>query len=414
MTTAPVPDSNQPRFSRNVYALTLTSLLMDVSSEMVVYLIPLFLLNVLGASPAIVGLIDGVAETTASVLKVFSGYLSDRLGSRKWLTVGGYALSAFTKPLYLWVAAWPAVFAVRFTDRVGKGIRTAPRDALIADSVPPEIRGRAFGFHRAGDTAGAAIGLFIAFLIVSALEGTGALTLTREAFTTAVLISMIPAFLAVLALAFGAREVAIKGKRKPPNLSLRGIAPRFRGFLILILIFTLGNSSDSFLVLRAQNLGLSLSSILLMIFGFNILYAATSGPLGALSDRVGRRRVIIGGWLVYALIYLGFGLAAQAWQVVVLYISYGLYYAATEGIAKAYVGDLVAENERGTAYGIFNAAIGLAALPASVIAGLVWQWFGAPAPFFVGCGLALIAVVGFARMERRLPHRHERAGDAKG
>ncbi len=391
--------SEKPGFSRNVYALTLTSLLTDISSEMIVYLIPLFLINVLGASPAIVGLIDGVAETTASILKVFSGWLSDRLGSRKWLTVAGYTLSSFSKPLFAIVTAWPGVFIVRFADRVGKGIRTAPRDALIADSVPAEIRGRAFGFHRAGDTLGAAIGLFIAFLVVSALEGTGALTLTRDAFTTVVLISIIPALLGVLSLALGTRDVAIKDRRKAPNLSLRGIAPRFRAFLIITVIFTLGNSSDSFLVLRAQNLGLSLSGILLMIFGFNILYALVSAPLGALSDRIGRRRVIIGGWLTYAAIYLGFGLASQAWQVVALYVGYGLYYAATEGIAKAFVGDLVAENERGTAYGIFNAAIGLAALPASLIAGLVWQGFGASAPFFVGCVLALMAVVGFARSD---------------
>lgn len=391
------------RLSRNVYVLTLTSLFTDISSEMIVYLIPLFITNVLGASTAVVGLIDGISETTASLLKVFSGYLSDRLGSRKWLTVAGYGLSSVSKPFFALAVSWPGVLAVRFFDRVGKGIRTAPRDALIADSVPAEVRGRAFGFHRAGDTYGAAIGLFLAFLIVSALEGTGAVALTRDTFTTVVLVSIIPAFLGVLTLALGAREVAVKTRRDPPKLTLRGLSPRFRAFLIPVALFTLGNSSDSFLVLRAQSLGLSLSHIMLMIFAFNILYASASAPLGALSDRIGRRRVIIGGWIVYALIYLGFAAAGQAWQVVALYILYGLYYAATEGIAKAYVGDLVPENERGTAYGVFNAAVGLLALPASVIAGVLWQgigsWmgFGASAPFIFGSLMAVIACLTFAQ-----------------
>ncbi len=403
--TTPPPKSARFGLSRNVWIVTATSFFTDVSSEMIFYLLPLYLSNVLGVGTSVIGLIDGIAETTASLLKVFSGWLSDWLGARKWLTVSGYALSAFSKPFLFFATSWFGVLVVRFSDRVGKGIRTAPRDALIADSVAPEQRGLGFGIHRAGDTAGAALGLLLAFLIVVAVSGTGILVLTRQAFQTAVLISIIPGILGVLTLAIGAREVPIKVQRERPRLTLAGLDNRFKRFLPIIILFTLGNSSDSFLVLRAQNLGLSLPAILLMIFAFNIIYAAASGPLGALSDRLGRRRVIIGGWLIFALIYLGFGVANAAWQVVALYVLYGLYYAATEGITKALVGDLVQPEQRGTAYGVYNAAIGLTALPASVLAGVLWQGigsfsgFGPRAPFVVGGVLALVAALWFSRWQ---------------
>lgn len=403
MTTTETP----PRIalSRNVWIVTLTSFFTDVSSEMIFNLLPLFLSNVLGVSTAVIGLIDGIAETTASVLKVFSGWFSDRLGARKWLTVSGYALSAFSKPFLYLASSWIAVLFVRFMDRVGKGVRTAPRDALIADSIPAERRGLAFGIHRAGDTFGAALGLLLALLIVLATARGSALVMTRQTFQTAVLISIVPGVLGVLVLALGAHEVAIRKRSERPRLSLAGLDIHFRRFLPIMLLFTLGNSSDSFLILRAQNLGLSIPAILLTLFVFNIVYASAAGPLGALSDRLGRRRVIIGGWLIYALIYFGFGMANEAWQVVGLYILYGLYYAATEGTAKALVGDLVPAEQRGTAYGVFNAAIGITALPDSVLAGFLWQGigsfkgFGARAPFLAGGLLALAAVLLFSRWQ---------------
>lgn len=383
---------------RNVWVVTATSFLTDISSEMVFNLLPLFLANVLGVKTNVIGLIEGLAETTASLLKVFSGWLSDRLRQRKNLTVLGYGLSTLMKPLLYFVTSWPGVLVVRFADRVGKGIRTAPRDALIADSIEPRHRGLAFGLHRAGDTLGAMVGLIIALLVVLGTQS-GAVTLSREVFQTIVLISIIPAGLAVLVLALGARDVPVTTTAaRPPELSLRGMPPAFRRFLLIVALFTLGNSADAFLILRAQERGLSVAGVLGMLVTFNLVYALISGPAGALSDRVGRRRLILIGWTAYGLIYLGFALMTEAWQAWALYALYGLYYGTFEGAAKAYVADLVPAEQRGTAYGVYNAAVGLMALPASVIAGVLWQgvggWtgFGAGAPFVFGAALALVAL----------------------
>ncbi len=391
---------------RNVWVVTITSFLTDISSEMVVNLLPLFLANVLGVKTNIIGLIEGVAETTASLLKIFSGWLSDRLRQRKWLTVTGYALSSISKPFLYVVTSWAGVLAVRFSDRVGKGIRTAPRDALIADTIDDQHRGAAFGLHRAGDTAGAALGILIALIVVLAMQS-GSVTLSRSTFQTVVLISILPAFLAVAVLAGGARDVPITGQREPPRLSLRGFDRRFRWFLLAISLFTLGNSADAFLILLAQDRGLSVAGVLGMLLTFNVIYAAISGPAGALSDRIGRSRLILGGWTAYGILYLGFALAGDAWEIWTLYALYGIYYGVTEGTAKALVADLVEPGQRGTAYGIYNAAVGVMVLPASVIAGVLWQgafgWngFGASAPFLFGASMALIAVVMFVSTQRR-------------
>jgi MFS family permease len=383
---------------RNVWVVTITSFLTDISSEMIINLIPLFLANVLGVRTGVIGLIEGVAETTASLLKVFSGWLSDHLGGRKWLTVSGYALSTLAKPFLYLTNTWAWVLGVRFADRVGKGIRTAPRDALIADSIDQRTRGLAFGLHRAGDTAGALVGLVIAFVVVWVVQG-GGLGLTQATFQSAVLISIFPATLAVLVLALGTRDVPVTGERqRPPSLSLHGFDARFKGFLLIVVVFTLGNSSDAFLILRAQERGLSVLSVLAMLVTFNLVYTLVSGPAGALSDRVGRRRLITGGWLVYGLIYLGVALVGAAWQVWLLFALYGVYYGMAEGASKAMVADLVFPELRGTAYGLYNAAVGLTAFPASLIAGLLWQgiggWegLGPRTPFLFGAAMALIAV----------------------
>jgi len=371
---------------------------MDISSEMVINILPLFLANVLGVQTSIIGLIEGLAEATASILKLFSGWLSDKLGGRKWLAVAGYGLSAITKPLFYFANSWELIAVVRWADRVGKGIRTAPRDALVADSVTKGTRGLAFGFHRAMDTAGAMIGIVIAAIVVW-LTQKNTLDLSKSTFQTVVLISLLPAFLAVLTLAIGAKDVAVKGQRSAPKFSLRGMGKPFTTFLGIVGIFTLGNSADAFLVLRAQNLGVSVTGILIMLAMFNLIYALVSIPAGSLSDRIGRRRLIVSGWLVYAAIYLGFAFAQAAWQVWLLYIAYGLYYGMAYGTANAMVADLVPENLRGTAYGTYHATIGLLAFPASLIAGLLWQgvgtWsvFGASAPFLFGGTLALIAAL---------------------
>lgn len=393
------------RLPRNVWVVTLTSYLTDISTEMLTNLIPLFLANVLQAGTAVIGLIEGIAETTASLTKIYSGWLSDKLGRRKWLTVAGYGLSTLAKPFLYFASAWGWVLGVRFADRLGKGIRTAPRDALIAGSVDETRRGLAFGLHRAGDTAGAFTGLAIAALIIWANQA-GNNLLQRETFQLVVLASIIPAALAVLVLALGAQEVRHPVNGTLPSLRLSAMDKRFRLFLGIVVLFTLGNSSDAFIILRGQERGLNLLQVMGMLLTFNLVYSLFSGPLGALSDKIGRRKLILGGWTTYGLVYLGFALAQTGWQIWLLFGLYGLYYAAVEGNAKALVADLVPEEMRGTAYGLFNAAVGLAAFPASLIAGLLWQgvfgWsgFGPSAPFFFGAGMALLAGLLFWRLVR--------------
>ena len=394
------------RLPRNIWIVTITSFLTDISSEMIFNLIPLFLANVLGVGTAVIGLIDGIAETTASLTKVYAGALSDQMGRRKWLAVIGYGLSAFSKPFLYFANAWGWVLGVRFSDRIGKGIRTAPRDALVADSIDDKQRGLAFGIHRAGDTAGAFIGLGVAALVVW-LTQSGAAKLTRHTFQVAVLVSILPAVLAVVVLALGARDVP--GTRKTPGrlqLTLEGLDTRFKLFLFVVVLFTLGNSSDSFIVLLGQNRGLDVLQVMLMVMTFNLVYASFASPLGLLSDRIGRRTLIIAGWIAYGMVYLGFALSSTGWHVWVLYGLYGLYYAATDGVARALVADIVPQERRGGAYGLYNAAVGITALPASVIAGLLWQgagsWsgFGPSAPFLFGASLALLSGILFWRLVR--------------
>jgi len=386
---------------RNVWVLTATSFLTDISSEMILNLVPLFLANVLGVGTAVIGLIDGIAETTASLLKLYSGALSDKLGQRKWLAVIGYGLSTLSKPFLYFANTWGWVMGVRFADRMGKGIRTAPRDALMAGSIDEKQRGLAFGVHRAGDTAGAFIGLGIAALIIW-FSQSAATQLTRATFQIVVLVSFIPALLAVVVLAVFTREVSAKAGAKTPIFSLKGLDNRFKAFLLAAILFTLGNSSDSFIILRGQERGLSVFQILLMLMTFNLVYTLLAGPFGALSDKIGRRKLIIAGWLAYSLVYLGFALSKTGWGIWMLFGFYGIYYAMTEGAAKAFVADLVPAERRGTAYGLYNAAIALTAFPASLIAGILWQglgsWsgFGPSAPFIFGSVLSLAAVGLFA------------------
>ena len=390
---------------RNVWVLTATSFLTDISSEMIANLIPFFLANVLGVRTSVIGLIDGLAETTASLLKLYSGALSDKLSSRKWLTVAGYSLSTLAKPFLYFASTWGWVLGVRFADRIGKGIRTAPRDALLAGSIDDKQRGLAFGLHRAGDTAGAFTGLASAALVIY-LTQSGTAQLTRATFQTIVLVSIIPALLAVLVLALFAREVAGKAKASAPTLSLAGMDNRFKLFLLAATLFTLGNSSDAFIILRGQERGLSVLQVMGMLLTFNAVYTVLAGPLGALSDKIGRRKLILGGWLAYGLVYLGFAASQTGAQVWVLFGLYGVYYAATEGTAKAYVADLVPAERRGTAYGLYNAAIALTAFPASLIAGILWQgigsWsgFGPAAPFVFGAGMAILATGMFTVIEK--------------
>jgi len=390
----------------NVWVLSATSFLTDVSSEMLFNLLPLFLANVLGVRTAVVGLIEGVAETTASLLKAYSGNLSDRLGKRKSLAVLGYGLSALAKPFLYFASTWGWVLGVRFSDRIGKGLRTAPRDALLAGSVKEERRGLAFGLHRAGDTAGAFTGLAIAALIIWFSQA-GLAELTRQTFQKVVLASIIPAFLAVLILALGAREV-VTAQQKKTGLAFNwsGMDRRFRAFLIVVILFTLGNSSDAFIILLGQARGLNVLQVMGMLLTFNAIYASLSGPAGALSDRIGRRKLVLAGWLVYGLIYLGFAEARSGLMVWLLFGLYGIYYGLTEGTARALIGDLVSQQQHGTAYGLYHASVGITALPGSLIAGVLWQglgsWpgFGPSAPFYFGALMAGIAWILFLTQVR--------------
>ena len=383
---------------RNVWAVSLTSFFMDISSEMVINILPLFLANVLGVRTAVIGVIEGLADAMASLLQVISGPLSDRLKTRKWPAVLGYGISALAKPLFYFAGAWTTVAGARWADRMGKGVRTAPRDALVADSIDQKQRGLAFGFHRAADTAGAMLGLAIALVIVWRLQKT-TLDLSRHTFQIIVLVSLLPAVLAVLSLILGAKDVPVTAQRRVPSITFRGLGPSFLVFVAIVGLFALGNSSDAFLVLRAQERGLNVLGVLGMLVTFNLVYSLLSTPAGSLSDRVGRRRVIIGGWLAYAAIYSGFALARTAWHVWVVYALYGIYYGLAYGTAKAMVADLVPAELRGTAYGTYNAVVGIMAFPASLIAGLLWQgagtWkgFGPSAPFMFGAAIALVAAV---------------------
>ena len=383
---------------RNVWAVSLTSFLNDISSEMVINILPLFLANVLGVRTNIIGLIEGVAEATASLLKAFSGWLSDKLGGRKWIAVAGYGMSTLSKPFFYIANSWGMIAGVRWADRLGKGVRTAPRDALVADSIKPEQRGIAFGFHRAADTGGAMVGILIAALVVWFAQSNN-IQLGENTFRTVVLISLVPAVLAVVSLATIARDIPKTGEDKTPKISFKELGKPFLIFLFIVGLFDLGNSSDAFLVLRAQERGMSVLGILLMLAAFNLVYSLVSTPAGSLSDRIGRRKVIIGGWLVYGAIYLGFALAQRPWHIWALYITYGVYYGMAYGTAKAMVADLVSPELRGTAYGTYNATLGIIDLPASIIAGFLWQgvgtWegLGPSAPFFFGGGLAFLAAL---------------------
>lgn len=399
--------SAPPRLHRNVWVASATSFLTDVSSEMLQNVLPLFLANVLGVRVWAVGVVEGAAETTAALTKLGSGWLSDRLGNRKWLAVAGYGISAVAKPFYLMASAWPAVAAIRWGDRMGKGVRSAPRDALLADSVGPERRGWAFGVHRAADTAGAVVGLLVTLAVVRTTQG-GGLILESGTFRTLVLWSLLPAFLGVLILAVGARDVAPTPvpasmradlRARPPRVGFRALGPGFAAFVVASAVFEFGNSSDAFLVLRAQERGLGVMGLLWMLLGFNAVYTLVSAPAGALADRIPRKRVLLGGWCVYAVVYLGFALAETATHTVLLFLCYGVYQGLVAGSAKALISDLVPAEVRGTAFGTYHAVVGLMSLPASLLAGLLWEgvgeWrgFGPAAPFAWGAALAAAAAV---------------------
>lgn len=370
--------------SRNVVVLGVVSFFADVSSEMVYPIIPLFLTGTLGAPVLAVGIIEGIAESTASLLKFVFGWLSDKLGRRVPFTIAGYGLAALAKPGLALAFAWPVVLFVRFVDRAGKGIRTAPRDALIAGSTDPENRGRAFGFHRALDTSGAIVGPLVALLLLATLS---------DNYRSIFLLAFIPGALSVLAL-LAVREVArTPVSELPPLLTLRGYDRRFLLFVAITLLFSIGNSSDAFLILRAEDLGLGATAVVFAYVVYNITYAGLSLPAGIRSDDVGRRPVLIAGFVIFTLVYLGFAFATDAWMVWPLFLVYGAYIAFTEGVGKAFIADLVPDERRGSAMGLYNASVGAMVLVASVMGGALWQFVGPAATFLAGAASAGAAAI---------------------
>lgn len=381
--------------SGNVLVLGIVSFLTDVSSEMIYPLLPLFLTTVLGAGPAFLGLIEGVAESTAAFLKLASGIFSDRVRSRKGLVVAGYTISSLARPLVAAATAPAAVLAIRFADRMGKGIRTSPRDALIADSTDPAIRGKAYGFHRAMDHAGALVGPLIATVLLAWFV---------KDLRTVFWLAAIPGLLAVVLIIWKVRETA---RTRSGDGSFLRIVPRgeLRQYLLILFLFTLGNSSDAFLLLRAGELGVAPARIPLLWAFFHLVKMAGSTPFGALSDRIGRRRVIVVGWGIYATSYAGFALAETEMACWLLFALYGLFYAMTEGAEKALLADIAPAQERGSAFGWYNFAVGAGALPASLIFGAVWEKVGREAAFGLGAGLAALAAVLLLSFARG-PERH--------
>ena len=380
------------------------SLFTDVSTEMIYPLLPVFLASVLGANASFIGAIEGVAETTASLLKLVSGWLSDRVGSRKILIVIGYGIATIVRPFTAATHSARQVLAIRLTDRIGKGIRTSPRDALLADSAPTQARGRAFGFHAAADNAGAVLGPLLAFLILK-LQGVGSFDGTRrlfphdeQALRTVFWLAAVPGLIAMLVLIVVVRDVPHRGagdKMSEPSIGAigGGLTKRFWAYLVVVLLFTLGNSTDAFLLLRANQLGVPVAMAPILWALLNFVKSATGTYGGQLSDTLGRKPLIVGGWLLYSAVYFAFGWAAAAWQAWALFAVYGIFYGMTEGTEKALVADIVPPARRGSAFGWYNLAIGLGALPASLIFGAIWDRVGAPTAFVFGASLALIAAL---------------------
>jgi len=385
--SAPSPFLKRLGLPVNVLLLGAVSLFNDAASEMIYPLLPLFLTAVLGAGPEALGVIEGVAESTASLLKLASGYLSDRLRARKRWVVGGYLLANLTRPLIGLATSWTGVLLLRFLDRVGKGLRTSPRDALIAESTPPAARGKAFGFHRAADHAGAVIGPLLASL---------ALTVLHDRLRTIFFLSLIPGLAAVAVLAAGVRDVraaAVPPRREPLRIGAawRELPSGLRRFTLILLLFTLGNSSDAFLLLKARQLGVSIALIPMLWVALHLVKMSSSLPAGMLSDRLGRKWLILAGWSVYAVTYAGFAVVNTVWAAWGLFLVYGLYFGLTEGVEKALIADLAPERLRGSAFGLYHLAIGAGALPASLLFGCVWERYGDPAAFSMGAACALLA-----------------------
>jgi MFS family permease len=408
------------RLPRNVVAISLVSLLNDASSEVIYPLLPLFLSVTLGASPAVIGVIEGAAESVSSLLKLFAGYFSDRRGRRKGLVVAGYALASFVRPLLGFARNWYEVLGIRLTDRVGKGIRSAPRDAMIADAAPVEERGLAFGFHRAMDHAGAVIGPLLALLMLVWVADNRNQP-TADDYRKVFLLASLPALAAVLVAAFFVREraqakenVTSVAIQPPLKLSLRGFDGNFKRFLVIVALFTLSNSSDAFLLLRAREAGVSIATIPLLWAALHASKVLSSLIGGDLSDRLGRKTLIASGWLLYAAVYFSFAFVHSVGVAWTLFLVYGIYFGLAEGAEKALVADLVRPEQRGTAYGLYNLAFGITVFPASLLMGALWKWHGAQTAFIVSAVLgAVAALLLLSTVSSAMRRTHRETGEER-
>lgn len=376
----------------NTFFIGLLSFFGGISQDIFVPILPLYLANVLHLDKSFIGLTEGLVTSSASIFKIVSGFLTDKLKSRKSIVFAGYFLSFIARPLLALTSTAGMVLTLRFLDGIGKGIKDSPKDVLISESTGKENRGKGFGIVRTLDTLGSVVGPLLLFALLYLLRNND-LKYHYIFFITAV-----PLIFALGILTIFVKEVPfLKKQETKDNFKL---PTKYFLFLAIVLLFSLGNSSDVFLILRAQNVGVGLLAIPLVYALFNFVYAAASIPLGSLSDKIGREKVILLGWFSYALAYLGFGLTNSPYQIWILFAFYGIYYATTEGVAKAFIADLVVPEHRGKAYGIYNASIGLITLPASFIAGFLWDKINPSAPFFFGAIIATIASIALFAFTR--------------
>lgn len=378
---------NSKKISKNVIVLGLVSFFNDFASEMVYPIVPIFLTSVLGAPVSAVGLIEGIAESTASILKVFSGWLSDKLQKRKIFTVWGYAFSTFSKLIIGIASGWPTVLVGRFIDRFGKGIRTAPRDALIKESSLKENFGRSFGYHRAMDTLGAVIGPLSAIFLIKYLGGGN----LRPIFY----IAFIPGLIGIILLLWLVKEKDPANTAKPPQFKLSNLNPAFKNFLFVSAIFAVGNSSDAFLILKAKDIGLSITLTILAYVLFNFIYAMLSTPAGILSDKIGPKKILAFGFFLFSLIYFLFGFNHSSGAVWILFALYGFYMALTEGVGKTYISQIAGEDVIATSFGTYQTIVGICTFFASLIAGFLWSKINSSAPFVFGAVMALVSGIIF-------------------
>jgi MFS family permease len=372
----------------NIFFLGLVSFFTDLSTEMVYPLIPLYLTSAFGATPALIGVIEGIAESLASLLKVFSGYVSDKFQKKKALAFSGYATGMLYKLALIFASSWPGILFARVIDRAGKGIRTAPRDVLVSESADKKHMGKAFGLHKMLDMAGAALGILITYFL---LRGAGGDYDYKGLFW----ISMIPAVLGLSMFFFikQKKTPSVAKKREPFWKNIRAIDGQLRLYLLVVFLFTLGNSSNSFLLLKAKSIGFDDVSVILLYFIYNITASILSMPLGRLSDKIGRKKLLVPGYILFAVCYLGFAFAGHRPIMVAAFVIYGVYTAMIAGVERAFVAEIAPEHLRGTMLGLQSTVAGIALLPASVIAGLLWNAFGAAAPFVFGAVLSLAAAV---------------------